>query len=212
MLNTTSPVATPPGARRRSASPSNVGAVGQHQQRHVHRTVGRAGSRQRVAPVDRHRASPSITTGSPAQHGVADPAVQLAAGVRRVAARLASAAGSTTHVARRGRSRTRLAGRPASIGPPWRSPTPAMAAGCHDSRASTCSIGRSSSVRASASAVSSPSIPGRRLVERAAPSAAGRGGRGRWRWRRSCRRPARPAPPPTSAAVRSGGFTLNTGS
>ena len=112
------------------------------------------------------------------------------------------AAGSMTH---------RLAGRPAATGPPWTSSMPAMAAGCHDSRASTCSMGRSSSVRASARAVSRPSIPGGAWSK---GSSFRCGAWGAWSVAMASRAPsASPAlTAATSASVRSGGFTLKTGS
>ena len=56
-----------------------------------------------------------------------------------------------------------------------------------------------------------PEHPGRRLVERLLLGLAARAVRGRWRWRRSCRRRARPVRRRRRRAVRSGGLTLNVG-
>jgi len=73
--------------------------------------------------------------------------------------RLAMARPDTVH-STDGSITQRLAGRPGAIGPPCWSAMPAIAAGFHDSSASTSLIDRSSRPSASASAVSSPSIPG----------------------------------------------------
>ena len=78
VLNTTSPVGDAVASgRRRSASPSNVVAVGQHQQRLAD---------ARIIVLAHRWASPSIDDGLAAQDRVADPAGELAPGVRRVAA------------------------------------------------------------------------------------------------------------------------------
>ena len=117
--------------------------------------------------------------------------------------------------ARRGRSRRGSRARPASIGPPWprraRRSRPAARTAAPARRRASSTPGSTSSVSVTASAVSSPSIP-------AAPPRTGApwpracAARGRWRWRRSCRRRARALIASTSASVRSGGCTLNTGS
>ena len=91
---------------------------------------------------------------------------------------------------------------------------PAMRAGCHDSSATHLAAGRGRARRVAQrpSAVSSPSMPGRRLLERLLLGLRRVRARGRWRWRRSCRRPGRRLSAATSASVRSGGFILYTGS
>ena len=176
-------------------------------------STSRASRHRAVGACARHRcASPSTTTGSPRQERVADPAGERAAGVGGVAA-AAGQRGRVDHPrGRRGRSRRGWPGRPASTGPPWLSAMPAMAAGCHDSRASTAldrevELGEGQGQRR-LEAEHARAAPGRT----AAPWPPGRAARGRWRWRR-CVPSASPAlTAATSASVRSGGFTLNTGS
>ena len=63
--------------------------------------------------------------------------VQRAPGVGRVAAPAGQPAPGRPPTSAAGSMTQRLAGRPASIGPPWLSAMPAMAAGCHDISAST---------------------------------------------------------------------------
>ncbi len=75
-------------------------------------------------------------------------------------ARLASFVASTVHVAA-GSITQRFAGLPSAIDtPPWTPSRPATSAGRQEQSASTSAIGSSSFVRASASAVSRPSMPG----------------------------------------------------
>ena len=163
-----------------------------------------------------HRwASPSTTTGSPRRIVWRTCPVSLrpANGVLR--ALLASRSGSTSqrdggvdHAEVGGRARRDRAAR----GRRGRRSRPAATRAARARRRASARRARPARSSVSASAVSSPSIPGgassngRSFCLR--PGAA----RGRWRWRRWCRRRARALIAATSASVRSGGCTLNTGS
>ena len=149
--------------------------------------------------------------GVAAEHACAAPARGGPAGVRGVAAAAGRARPARTVQVSSGSKTVRFAGRPGSIGPPWRSATPAIAAGFHDSAATTSASGMSSSAQATPSAVSRPSIPGgASSIGRSLASA----GCGAWSVAMASIVPsASPALiAATSAAVRSGGLTLNTGS
>ena len=180
-------------------------AVGQHQQRLAdgHAASRRSsligGPRRR-----RRRARPSSTVWRTRP-------VQRAAGVGRVPARLASERGLDHPRGGRvddaevggaaGRDRTRRG----------RRSRPAMAAGCQRQQRQhlldgEVELGEGQRERR-LQAEHARAAPGRR----AAPSGAGRAGRGRWRWRRAAPSASPACTAATSASVRSGGFTLNTG-
>ena len=152
-----------------------------------------------------------MTTGSPARTvwRTLPISSRPAKGVLRL--RLARADGSTTQ-RRAGSITHRLAGAPGLTGPPWAPDRPAMAAGCQDMRASTRSSGRPELVSSQAERGLEPDHPGARLAER---HLLGLGRVGRVVGGDGVYRPvgqARMRSAATSAAVRSGGFTLNTGS
>ena len=134
--------------------------------------------------------------------------VRPAYGVLRLL--LASLAGTTVHSAA-GSKTTTLAGSPTSIGRPWRSPNPAIAAGFQLSAATTSATGMSSSLMARANAVSSPSMPGGAWSSGLSFAS---GGWGAWSVAMASIVPsASPALiAAMSAAVRNGGLTLYTAS
>ena len=127
--------------------------------------------------------------------------------------RLASAAGSTVQRAA-GSTSTRLAGSPTASGRPWPSSRP-IRAGRTDIRSATPAQSSSpvSTIVATTtlSAVSRPSMPGFAAAHSVSLSS---GACGAWSVATQSivpsARPSRSAA--TSSAVRSGGFTLNTGS
>ena len=156
--------------------------------------------------------SPSTDDDGAVEDRVAHPAAQRPPDERGVAAlagqrRRARPAHSTS-----GSNTVRLAGSPGSIGRPWRSATPAIAAGFHDSAATTSASGMSRWASAHAERRLEPEHPRRRLVERLL--LVPRAGAGAWSVAMASIVPsASPAViAATSAVVRSGGLTLNTAS
>ncbi len=114
-----------------------------------------------------------------------------------------------------GRSRTRLGGLASAVGRPCSSAMPAISAGSPRAVASD-PAGSAIGLDAGQCGERPAPSPGRAMPGGAwsngASLASGRVGRGRWRWRRWCRRPARPSPRRRRRRPRSGGLTLNTGS